>query len=132
MKTTWAKGWLFLVMAVALSDALAMADEANYGLPLIQARFDQLIPTSYPAMRPGFDRLIQTSQPVIHPGVAQVPITESLVRPLDQPLLIVNGNGRSYPRSERRSEVTLEARQKSARPHVPPRRTAEIRPRVSY
>ena len=124
IKTTCGRQWLFVATALALSGVPAMADDANLGEPLIQARFDQLVPTSYPTIRPRFDRLIQTSWPVIHPGVAQVPITANLVRPLDQPLLIVNPVGRPYLQSGRRGQATSEPRQTSARPHAPPRSRA--------
>jgi hypothetical protein len=90
IKTTCGRQWLFVATALALSGVPAMADDANLGEPLIHARFDQLIHTSYPTLRPSFYRLIQTTLPLIDPGIARVPITENLVRPLDQQLLIVN------------------------------------------
>src|SRR6478672_4828345 len=86
MKTTCGGQWLLVATALVLSGVRVTADDA----PLIQARFDQLIPISYPTIRPSFDRLIQTTLPLIDPGIARVPITENLVRPLDQQLLIVN------------------------------------------
>ena len=89
MKTTCGRQWLFATIALTLSGAAATADDAS-GERLIQARFDQLIPTSYPTVRTGFDRLIQTTWPLTDPGVARVPITENLVNPMDQPLVIVN------------------------------------------
>jgi len=124
MKIAFGRPWLLLAMGLALSGVRATADEASYGQPLIQARFDQLIPTSYPTTTARFDRLIQRSWPVIHPGVPQVPITENLLRSVDQPLLIVNPVGRPYLQSGRRGEATSERRQTSARPHAPPRSRA--------
>jgi hypothetical protein len=119
-------------MVLTLSAIRAGAEAANYGQPLIPARFDQLIPTTYPIIRPGFDRLIERSRPVIHPGVAQVPITENLVRPLDQPLLIVNGSGRSYPQPTRNGKAALEPRQTLAVPHALKRSKREIRTLITY
>ena len=113
IKTTCGRQWLFVATALALSGVPAMADDANLGEPLIQARFDQLIPKSYPTIRPRFDRLIQTSWPVIHPGVAQVPITANLVRPLDQPLLIVNPVSGPLPAIRPKSETISVRRQTS-------------------
>ena len=124
MKTFDGRPWLLLTTVLALNSVRVMADDTNYGQPLIQARFDQLVPTSYPTIRPRFDRLIQTSWPVIHPGVAQVPITANLVRALDQPLLIVNPVGRPYLQSGRRGEATSKPRPTLARPHAPPRSRA--------
>ena len=109
MKTARSRQWLFVATALALSGVRATADDANSGEPLVQARFDQLIPTSYPTLRPGFDRLIQTTLPLTDPGIARVPITENLVHPLDQPLVIVNeGWGQLptiRPRRESRPEL---------------------------
>src|SRR6476660_41990 len=101
MKTTCGRQWLFVATALALSGVRATADDANSGEPLVQARFDQLIPTSYPTLRPGFDRLIQTTGPLTDPGIARVPITENLVHPLDQQLLIVNEGWGSHLQSDR-------------------------------
>src|SRR6266550_2049825 len=105
MKTTCGGQWLFVATALALSGVRATADDA----PLIQARFDQLIPTSYPTLRPSFDRLIQTTWPLTDPGIARVPITENLVRPLDQQLLIVNEGWGQLPaiRAKRESIPVL-------------------------
>ena len=109
MKTTCGRQWLFVAGALAFSGVWATADDANSGEPLIQARFDQLIPTSYPTVGARFDRLIQTTLPLTDPGIAHVPITENLVRPLDQPLVIVNeGWGQLptiRPRRESRPEL---------------------------
>jgi hypothetical protein len=90
MKTSRARQWLFVATVLALGGMRATADDANSGERMIQARFDQLIPTSYPTMGARFDRLIQTTWPLTDPGIAHVRITENLVHPLDQPLVIVN------------------------------------------
>ena len=120
MKTTCGRQWLFVACALALSGVPAMADDANLGEPVIQARFDQLIPTSYPTLRPSFDRLIRTTWPLTDPGVARVPITENLVRPLDQQLLIVNEGWGQLP--------TIRARtQTSASRHAPARSGGKAR-----
>ena len=71
MKTTCGRQWLFVATALALSGVRATADDANFSEPLIQARFDQLIPTSYPTLRPSFERLIQTTLPLTDPGIAR-------------------------------------------------------------
>src|SRR6478736_3059299 len=123
MKTTCGGQWLFVATAVALSAVWATADDA----PLIQARFDQLIPTSYPTIRPGFDRLIQTTLPLTDPGIARVPITENLVRPLDQPLVIVNEGWGQLPAIRPKRESMPELRQTSAIRHAPPRTSGKTR-----
>ena len=89
MKTTLGRQWLFATTALALSGVGATADDAS-GDRLIQAQFDQLVPISYPIVTARFDRLIQTTWPLTDPGIARVPITENLVHPMDQPLVIVN------------------------------------------
>jgi hypothetical protein len=123
MKTTCGGQWLFVATALALSGVRATADNA----PLIQARFDQLIPISYPTIRPSFDRLIQTTWPLTDPGIAQVPITENLVRPLDQPLLIVNEGWGQLPAIRPKRESIPELRQTSAIRHAPPRTSGKTR-----
>ena len=123
MKTTCGGQWLFVATALALSGVRATADEA----PLIQARFDQLIPTSYPTLRPSFERLIQTTLPLIDPGIARVPITENLVRPLDQPLLIVNEGWGQLPAIRPKRESIPELRQTSASRHAPARSGGKTR-----
>jgi hypothetical protein len=120
MKTTCGGQWLFVATALALSGVRATADDANFGEPLIQARFDQLIPISYPTIRPSFDRLIQTTWPLTDPGIARVPITENLVRPLDRPLLIVNEGWGQLPAIRLKRESVPELRQTSASRHAPP------------
>ncbi len=114
MKTTCGRQWLFVATALALSGVRATADDANSGEPLVQARFDQLIPTSYPTLRPSFDRLIQTTLPLTDPGIARVPITENLVHPLDQQLLIVNEGWGQLPGVRPKRESIPEHRQRSA------------------
>src|SRR5262245_55125262 len=106
MKSLRRLQWAALVMvALAMSGLRALADDNydtydNYlSMPLTQARFDRLIPTSYPAIRPTFNRLIPTTLPLIQPGIARVHITENLVYPLSQPLLIVNERPESWAAS---------------------------------
>ena len=123
MKTTCGGQWLFVATALALSGVWATADDA----PLIQVRFDQLIPTSYPTLRPSFDRLIQTTLPLTDPGIARIPITENLVRPLDQPLLIVNEGWGQLPAIRPKRESIPELRQTSAIRHAPPRTSGKTR-----
>jgi hypothetical protein len=123
MKTTCGGQWLFVATALALSGVRATADDA----PLIQARFDQLIPISYPTIRPSFDRLIQTTLPLIDPGIARVPITENLVRPLDQPLLIVNEGWGQLPAIRPKREFIIEVRQTSVSRQAPPRTSGKTR-----
>jgi len=85
-----------VIVALAMSGLSALAEDNYLSGPLIQARFDRLIPTSYPTIRPKFNRLISTTWPLIQPGIAQVHITENLVYPLSQPLLIVNERPESW------------------------------------
>jgi len=127
MKTTCGRQWLFVATALALSGVRATADDPNFGEPLIQARFDQLIPISYPTVRPSFDRLIQTTLPLTDPGIARVPITENLVRPLDQPLLIVNEGSGQSPAIRPKRESIPELRQTSAIRHAPARTSGKTR-----
>ena len=127
MKTARGRQWLFVATALALSGVRATADDANSGEPLIQVRFDQLISTSYPTIRPGFDRLIQTTLPLTDPGIARVPITENLVRPLDQPLVIVNEGWGQLPAIRPKRESMPEVRQTSAIRHAPPRTSGKTR-----
>src|ERR1700747_847369 len=127
MKTTCGGQWLFFATALALSGLRATADHDNCGEPLVQARFDKLIPTSYPTLRPSFDRLIQTTGPLTDPGIARVPITENFVRPLDQPLLIVNEGGGQVPAIRPKRESIPALRQTSATRHAPPRTSGKTR-----
>jgi hypothetical protein len=127
MKITCGGQWLFVATALALSGVRATADDANFGEQLIQARFDQLIPISYPTLRPSFDRLIQTTLPLIDPGIARVPITENLVHPLDQPLLIVNEGLGQLPAIRSKREFIVEVRQTSVSRQAPPRTSGKTR-----
>jgi len=126
MKTARGRQWLFVATALALSGVRATADDANSG-ELIQARFDQLIPTSYPTLRPSFDRLIQTTLPLTDPGIARVPITENLVHPLDQQLLIVNEGWGQLPAIRPKRESIPGLRQTSASRHAPARSGGKAR-----
>ena len=127
MKTTRGQLWPFVGAALALSGVRATAEDANFGEPLIQARFDQSIPISYPTIRPSFDRLIQTTWPLTDPGIARVPITENLVRPLDQRLLIVNEGWGQLPAIRPKRESIPELRQTSASRHAPARSSGKTR-----
>jgi hypothetical protein len=127
MKTTCGGQWLFVATALALSGVRATAEDPNFGEPLIQARFDQLIPISYPTIRPSFDRLIQTTLPLTNPGIARVPITENLVRPLDQPLLIVSEGLGQLPATRPKRESIPGLRQTSAVRDARPRTSGRTR-----
>jgi len=119
MKTTRGRQWLFAATALALSGVGATADDAS-GDRLVQARFDQLVPTSYPIVTARFDRLIQTTWPLTDPGIARVPITENLVHPMDQPLVIVNEGWGQLPAIKPKRESVPEPRQASvSRPARP-------------
>jgi len=96
MKSSRTLAWALVIVALALSGLPTLADDNYLGTPLTQARFDQLIPTAYPTIRPGFNRLIPTTLPLIQPGIARIPITQNLVYPLSQPLLIVNERSESW------------------------------------
>ena len=80
----------FILFAVAISGALAYSEYVYLEEPLIQAQFEQLIPTFYPTIEARFTNLRATTWPLIYPGVPQVHITEQLIHPTDQALLIVN------------------------------------------
>jgi hypothetical protein len=82
--------WAFVIVALAIGGWPALGEDTNFSRPLVQARFNHLVPTSYPTIRPSFRQLQPTTQPVIHPGIPRVPITKNLVNPFAQPLLIVN------------------------------------------
>jgi len=107
MKSLRRLQWALVMIALAMSGLPALADDNylsmtddNYlSMPLTQARFDRLIPTSYPTIRPTFNRLIPTTLPLIQPGIARMPITENLINPLSQPLLIVNERPESWAAS---------------------------------
>lgn len=69
-------------------DARADYSPVENSAPLLQVRFDNLVPTTEPLLTVQFDELIPRSEPVIQHGVPQVHITENLVHPMDGPLLI--------------------------------------------
>src|SRR4030095_9088417 len=118
MKSVRSLQWALVMVALAMSGLPALADDDNYlGMPLTQARFHRLIPTSYPTVRPPFNRLIPTTLPLVQPGIARVHITENLVYPLSQPLLIVNEGAGSWAASlSHRARPPASARPVSARP----------------
>lgn len=99
MKSVRSLQWASMMITLAMSGLPALADDNYLDMPLTQARFDRLIPTSYPTIRPKFNRLIPTTLPLIQPGIARVHITENLVYPLSQPLLIVNERPESWAAS---------------------------------
>src|SRR4029077_17929533 len=123
MKTTCGGQWLLVATAVALSGVWATADDA----PLIQVRFDQFIFTTYPRIRANLGRLIQTPLPLTDPGIARVPITENLVRPLDQPLVIVNEGWGQLPAIRPKRESISEHRQMSGNRQSPARSSGKAR-----
>jgi hypothetical protein len=90
MKSVRGLQWAFVIVALAIRGWPALGEDTNFSRPLVQARFDHLVPTSYPTIRPSFRQLQPTTQPVIHPGIPRVPITKNLVNSFAQPLLIVN------------------------------------------
>jgi len=126
MKTTLGRQWLFATAVLALSGVGATADDAS-GERLVQARFDQLVPTSYPIVRPRFDRLIQTTWPLTDPGIGRVPITENLVHPMDQPLVIVNEGWGQLPAIKPKRESAPELRQASVSRHARPGTSGKTR-----
>jgi len=99
MKSFRTLSWALVMVTLAMAGLPALAEDNYLGMPLTQARFDRLIPTSYPTIRPTFNRLIPTTLPLIQPGIARVHITENLVYPLSQPLLIVNERPESWSAS---------------------------------
>jgi hypothetical protein len=99
MKSVRSLQWALMMITLAMSGLPAFADDNYLDMPLTQARFDRLIATSYPTIRPKFNRLIPTTLPLIQPGIARVHITENLVYPLSQPLLIVNERPESWAAS---------------------------------
>lgn len=90
MKTIRILFGAIFIFAVALTQARATNDDVYFSAPLTQVTFDRLIPTFYPTIEPHFNGLQPTTYPLIYPGVPRVHITENLVYPSDQPLLIVN------------------------------------------
>jgi hypothetical protein len=89
---------ILVTVALAVCVARAWAEDAYTSQPLAQAQFDKLIPTSSPTATTTFNRLRQTTWPLINPGVANVPITENLIHPVDYPLLITTGDFGHLPR----------------------------------
>lgn len=89
MKTVRILQWVFVVLALGISSVRAYSDYFYVDQPLIQPRFDRLIPTFYPTIQPDFNKLRPTTWPLLYPGVPTAPITENLVYPVDQPLLVV-------------------------------------------
>ena len=73
---------------LALSVSRGLSQEVSTATPIIHVSFDQLVPSSYPVIHPRFDRLRSTTYPIIHPGIPQVHISDNLVRPTSQPLLL--------------------------------------------
>jgi len=80
---------VFIVSLFAIRNARAYSDYVYVDQQLVHVSFDHLIPTFYPTIKPDFDKLRPTTWPLIYPGVPQIHITENLVYPTDQPLLIV-------------------------------------------
>lgn len=78
--------------ALGIATASAYSDYIYVDEPLLQVTFDRLIPTFYPTIQPDFNKLIPTTYPLIDPGIPQVHITDNLIHPTDQQLLIVNYN----------------------------------------
>lgn len=89
MRTVRSLHWALAVVAFALSGLSALGQDIYFSEPLIQTTFDHLIPTSYPTIKPKFNQLRSTTRPLIHPDIPRVHITENLIHPLAQPLLIV-------------------------------------------
>ncbi len=92
------KSLLLSLLAVALvtKTASAYSDYLYVDQPLVQVTFDHLIPTTYPTIQPDFNKLRPTTWPLIYPGIPQVYITDNLIHPLDQQLLIVNLNASPF------------------------------------
>ena len=114
MKSFRTLPWALGMVALTMSGLPVSADDNYLERPLIQATFHRFIPTSYPTIKPGFHRLIPTTLPLIQPGIARVHITENLVYPLSQPLLIVNERPESWaaslsqrPRPRARARVVV-------------------------
>ena len=86
------KSLLLSLMAAVLGIATASgySDYIYADEQLVQTTFDRLIPTSYPTIQPDFNKLRPTTWPLIYPGIPQIHITDNLIHPTDQQLLIVN------------------------------------------
>ena len=78
---------MFLVSVLAMGTNQAMDKGSYQGQPLTQVEFTKLVPITYSLVTTQFTALEPTSYPVIQPGVAQVHIIETLVHPMEQPLL---------------------------------------------
>ncbi|HEY2713753.1 MAG TPA: hypothetical protein VGI60_14660 [Chthoniobacterales bacterium] len=118
-KRCW-REWFVVVIVFLAACTRAIGDDSNLGQPLIQAQFDKLIPTSYPTATSRFDRLRETTWPLIDPGVATIPITDNLVHPLEQPLLITSEGVGQFPRIKSIQETVKVVRRGS---EVQPHRT---------
>ena len=79
-----------VILAVAISNAPAYSEYIYDEQPLIHPTFDRLIPTFYPTIKPDFNKLRPTTWPLIYPDAPTIHITDDLVRPTEQQLLIVN------------------------------------------
>ena len=81
---------VLVVFAIGTGKAWAYSDYAYVEQQLVHVSFDHLISTFYPTIKPDFDKLRPTTWPLIDPGVAQIHITENLVRPSEGQLLVVD------------------------------------------
>jgi hypothetical protein len=126
VKAAFSRPWLLVVAALMISGVGASGDSYS-GRPLVQARFDQLIPTSYPTIRPGFHRLVQTTWPLTDPGIARLPMTQNLLNPFAQPLLIVNGGAGRLPATKPKRESVRVPRPRPVVRAVPPRTGGKMR-----
>lgn len=109
--------WALVIVAAAIGVLPASGDESDIVRPLLQVKFDRLIPTSYPTIKPSFTQLRPTTQPVIHPGVARIPITENLINAFAQPLLKVNAGTAAFPVEKvRRAESPADGYARSGSP----------------
>ncbi len=116
-KRCW-REWAVVVIVFLVAGTRVSGDDSYSGQPLIQARFDNLIPTSYPTATSRFDRLRETTWPLVDPGVATIPITDNLVYPLDQPLLITSEGVGQLPRVRSIQENVKVAR-RGSEAHLP-------------
>ena len=77
-------------VALAISSLCAAGERTHFDQPLVQARFDHLVPTSYPTVQTDFTRLRSTTWPLINPGIAEVHITENLAQAFARPVLVTD------------------------------------------
>jgi hypothetical protein len=77
-------------VALAASSLCAMGQGTDFEQPLIQARFDHLVPTTYPTTQTNFSRLKPTTWPLIDPETRQIHITENVTQAFVRPLLITD------------------------------------------